>query len=164
MKDIILPTREGLKDQGFVKFFVDSDREYWKKGDNLVAITLEKVSLISHNTAVGVVDSHTKLYVDKVDDFCSHQQQILKYLDIYGKIKRGSLSEDMVNDLYEQMSDDEDGYYYDYEEHGSKTKFLEYESLRLIDCYKKCLTETLEVSMNRLENLLVVLGKENKDV
>ena len=111
---------------------------------------------------VGVVDSRTKLYVDKVDDFCSHQQQILKYLDIYSKIKRGSLSEDMVSDLYEQMSDDEDGYYY--EEHGSKTKFLEYESLRLIDCYKKCLVETLEVSMNRLETLLVVLGKENKDV
>ena len=66
MKDIILPTREGLKDQGFVKFFVDSDREYWKKGDNLVAITLEKVSLISHNTAVGVVDSHTKLSTYKV--------------------------------------------------------------------------------------------------
>ena len=27
MKDIILPTREGLKDQGFVKFFVDSEFE-----------------------------------------------------------------------------------------------------------------------------------------
>ena len=160
MIDISLPSESELVEQGFVKFFIDTSGTYWKKGDSLLHIKDGEQTLISSGHITNIVDSHNNLYTEKVEDFCKTQQQLLKYLEIYVKIKKGSLSETEVNSLYEQMNSDCDyEEYYDYEEYGSKINFLEFESLRLINCYKSSLTEGVKVSIHRLDNLLLVLDK-----
>ena len=105
------------------------------------------------------IDAHVKLYINKVDQFCRNQQEIIKLLKVYRDIKEGYLSKEEVEELYDEYFCDDE--YYEVETYEEKLAYLEKETLRLIHVNKEVLLENISVSYKRLDVLLGLLGGLN---
>lgn len=106
------------------------------------------------------IDAHLKLYINKVDQFCRNQQEIIKSLKVYRDIKEQCLSKEDVEDLYDEYFCDDE--YYEVETYEDKMAYLEKETLRLIHVNKEVLLENVNISYKRLDVLLGLLGGLNE--
>lgn len=73
---------------------------------------------------------------------------------MYIQLNTETLSDEYIDEIYDEYAGDDDYSVPQHEEHGSKFNYLKYDMLRLIEIKKKSLLGDLECSFKRLDVLL----------